>query len=265
MKYMKTVLRIIDRKILNSYLINLRYITLLKRQRKNFDKNFSTIVQINYKSKENLLAELFDKYGSDKGSNKPFNPNQPWAPHNYSDLYFDWFFDKRNTIKSVLEIGIGSNNPNIKGSFIPEGIPGASLREWKEFCPNATIYGADIDSDSLVNEPRIISAVMDQTKKNSIENYFKDFNEIEFDIIIDDGLHEFSAGLTTFKNIFPYLKKDSIYIIEDVVLDDLISYREFFEDSKDTVKFISLQRDSRGLASIHHNSLVTIQKRNMWV
>ena len=260
MKLIKKYLRQLDRKFLNSKIINYRYIKLLEKQRRSFDRKFSRTTIIKYESKKNLLAELCDKYGTDKGSNKPYDPNQAWAPHNYTDFYHDIFSRNRNTVNSLLEIGIGSNNQSIKGSFIADGIPGASLRVWKDYFPNAAIYGADIDPDSLFTEDRIITFVMDQTKDDSIASFVNLTGQVKFDIIIDDGLHEFHAGLSSFKNLFKYLKIGGIYIIEDVVLDDLISYQKFFLNSHNLVKYISMERDNRGLISIHHNSLVIIEK-----
>jgi hypothetical protein len=73
---------------------------------------------------------------------------------------------------------------------------------------------------------------MDQTKDDSIASFVNLTGQVKFDIIIDDGLHEFHAGLSSFKNLFKYLKIGGIYIIEDVVLDDLISYQKFFKLSQ---------------------------------
>ena len=42
------------------------------------------------------------------------------------------------------------------------------------------------------------------------------YSKEEFDLIIDDGLHTFNAGVTFFENSFSRLKKTGFYIIEDV-------------------------------------------------
>ena len=41
-------------------------------------------------------------------------------------------------------------------------------------------------------------------------------NKNNFDIIIDDGLHTLDAGIVFFENSFEKLRKDGVYIIEDV-------------------------------------------------
>ena len=42
------------------------------------------------------------------------------------------------------------------------GKPGASLRVWRDYFPNAIIYGADIDKDILFAEERIKTFYIDQ-------------------------------------------------------------------------------------------------------
>ena len=101
------------------------------------------------------------------------------------------------------------------------GKPGASLRMWKDYFPNANIYGADIDRDILFNEERINTYYVDQLNTESIKSMWKDIGLNDFDIIIDDGLHEVNANLNFFFNSFDNLKKNGIYIIEDVKLYDI--------------------------------------------
>ena len=52
----------------------------------------------------------------------------------------------------------------------------------------------------------------------------------DFDIIIDDGLHEVDANLNFFKNSFDKLRRNGIYIIEDVKLFDLNTFKEELKD-----------------------------------
>ena len=44
---------------------------------------------------------------------------------------------------------MGTNNPNLVSTMGSSGRPGASLYAFKEYLPNAIIYGADIDKDIL--------------------------------------------------------------------------------------------------------------------
>jgi hypothetical protein len=63
---------------------------------------------------------------------------------------------------NVLEIGIGTNNPNLISTMGVDGTPDASVRALRDFLPNAHIYGTDIDKDILFQEERIKTTYVDQ-------------------------------------------------------------------------------------------------------
>jgi hypothetical protein len=262
MLHIKKALRYLDKQFFDSYLVEKRGYFLLRKQRNKFYNTFTRSLKIKYESKDNILAELCDKYGTDKGSNREYNSTDAWPSHTYTDYYYMIFNKNREKYRNVFECGIGTNNSDVKGYFKLDGVPGASLKVWRDYFPNAMIYGADIDPTCLVQENRIFSQVMDQTNPKSIHNYFDSIVCPSFDLMIDDGLHEFSAGKILFENSSTYLKPGGIYVIEDVVLEDLQSYRDFFSGSKHLVHFISMQREQSGLRSIAHNSLVVIEKKD---
>ncbi len=134
----------------------------------------------------NELTELMDFYGSDKGGYDKI--------HNFSDYYSSIFYFKKNQIKNILEIGLGTNNVNLASNMGIDGKPLASLRAWQDYFKNAEIYGADIDKTILKNEGRIKTFFVDQTNKSSIELMFQNIGNVLFDIIIDDGLHKFEVN-----------------------------------------------------------------------
>jgi hypothetical protein len=68
----------------------------------------------------------------------------------------------------------------------------------------------------LFNEERISTFHVDQIDKDSIISMWNKIDKKNFDIIIDDGLHTLKGALTLFENSFSQLKKNRIYIIEDV-------------------------------------------------
>ena len=49
------------------------------------------------------------------------------------------------------------------------GKPGASLRVWRDFFPNAKIYGGDIDKETLFIEDRISTYYVDQFENSTIK------------------------------------------------------------------------------------------------
>jgi hypothetical protein len=136
------------------------------------------------------------------------------------------------------------------------GRPGASLRVWRDYFPKSTIYGADIDSSTLFTEDRIFTGYMDQTNPESIKGFWEKY-DIYPNIIIDDGLHRFSAGVTLFENSFNRLTPGGVYIIEDVWSYDLYAYTEYFGKTSLDVRYVSLSRPN---APVVDNSLVIVYK-----
>jgi hypothetical protein len=202
------------KKILPNYLVNLivEYKRLIILN--NIKSNFKNII---YNSKSNILSELCEKYGTDKGFlNFDIDKRYKAYPHTYASYYHSIFNLSRENIKYVFECGLGTNNPNLKSNMTESGIPGASLRVWKDYFFNAQIYGGDIDKDILFEEERIKTFYVDQLNTNSIKSMWDTINVEYFDIIIDDGLHEPEANYNFFINSFHKLKKNGVYVIEDV-------------------------------------------------
>ena len=139
------------------------------------------------------------------------------------------------------------------------GKPGASLRAWRDYFPNAIVIGADIDKDVLFEENRIKTFYIDQTNPNTIENFWNLVNLSDFDIIIDDGLHTFEAGKILFENSIDYLHSSGYCIIEDVALQDSLKFKEYFKDKGYFVTYIHLYRPSNKL---NNNCLIKIKKSN---
>jgi hypothetical protein len=101
------------------------------------------------------------------------------------------------------------------------GRPGASLYGWQEFFPNSDIFGADIDSNILFNTDKIKTFYCDQTNPNIIKYMWNEkILQENFDIIIEDGLHTFSANVCFFENSIHKLKPNGYYIIEDIINDE---------------------------------------------
>lgn len=155
------------------------------------------------------LTEIMIKHGSDKGG----------GHHNYTEYYEKLLGHLRNDKINLLEIGIGTMNPNIPSSMAgtPGGYtPGSSLRGWKEYFPNGRIYGCDIDKEILFFDNRIQTFFLDQTSPKSIDEAICKVDRT-YDIIVDDGLHDFNVNCKVMKQIFHKLNDDGYYIIEDIL------------------------------------------------
>jgi hypothetical protein len=200
-----------------------KFLRLLKYRIKFIAKNDNAKINYFVQSRffDKSLTDLMNYYGSDKGG---FNKD-----HNFSDYYSTIFFDKKESVKNILEIGLGTNNIKVPSNMGLQGKPLASLRAWKDYFANANVYGADIDKEILKNEDRIKTFYVDQTNPISISELYKNIGNINFDIIIDDGLHEYNANICLFENSFKYLSKQGIYIIEDVFFKDKKKFFEYFQ------------------------------------
>jgi hypothetical protein len=145
---------------------------------------YNRIKELNMASNE--LSKLALKHGTDK-----------FKRHNYTEIYFDFFkYLKNNKIK-LLELGI---------------LNGDSLRMWREWFPNAEITGVD---HNIKNLKPIDNVNIIKSNTQTID-ICRDLNNEEFDIIIDDADHHPYQQLITLWNTWPLLKKDGLYIIEDV-------------------------------------------------
>jgi hypothetical protein len=149
------------------------------------------------------LKELCNYYGSDKAQNQ------------YHLLYGS-LFAERDSITSVLEVGLGTNNLDVVSNMGIDGKPGASLRAFREFFPQARIFGADVDRRILFAEKRIATFFVDQTDPGSFAELAEAVDAVEFDLIVDDGLHSPNANLTTVLFGLDRLKAGAFLVVEDI-------------------------------------------------
>jgi hypothetical protein len=154
-------------------------------------------------SQSEELGCLFTAYGSDKAN-----------PNDYYKLYA-YLLSTLESPQRILEIGLGTNNLSVVSNMGVYGVPGASLRSFRDYLPNALIYGADIDSGVLFEEERISTRWVDQTKVETLDSMFKSFG-VTFDLIIDDGLHSPDANISTLVSAIKQTKKGGYVVIEDI-------------------------------------------------
>jgi hypothetical protein len=122
----------------------------------------------------------------------------------------------------VFELGIGTTNTAFAANMGVDGKPGASLHGWAEFFPHAKIFGADIDKEILFHTDRITTYYCDQTNATIIRSMWENEELREgFDLIVDDGYHNFSANVCFFENSIHKLNPNGYYIIEDIQYSDI--------------------------------------------
>ncbi len=149
-----------------------------------------------------LLSDLAIKYHSDK---------VPQLYHNYTPFYHELFKNRRNSVKKVFEIGIGY------GEIMPitDYISGAGLYMWRDYFPNAQIYGIDIKAELMIRKDRIQTFVCNQSHSWQLINLAEKLGG-NFDLIIDDGSHIADHQSISAITLTPYLSDNGIYIIEDL-------------------------------------------------
>lgn len=155
------------------------------------------------------LRRLLNLSGSDKA-----------AFHDYHLAYGPLLGPRRQTALNLLEIGIGSNNVDVPSNMGRNGHPGASLRAFRDWAPQATVVGADVDRRILFSEERIVTHFVDQTDPASLAALAALYPPGWFDIVIDDGLHTPHASINTVLFALPLLKDDGMIVIEDVSVVD---------------------------------------------
>lgn len=143
------------------------------------------------------LLELFTRYGTDKGI---------WGYHPFYETIMG---PVRMDVKKVLEIGICGHRD------IPNNVVGASLFCWKDYFPNAMIYGVDYDSRFVFNDQqRIITRCADAYNEVQMHEVMEQFGG-DFDMIVDDAVHDPIPQAQLFNFLMPYLREGGAYFMED--------------------------------------------------
>jgi hypothetical protein len=143
----------------------------------------------------NTVGEIVEQF-SDKGT-----------VHSYIDFYAANFESARKFCR-MLEIGL---------------MTGASMKLWTEYFYLYEIAGIDLRNGW--NDTRPWQADLESDPK--IELHFgidSTRQQVEFDepfnIILDDGAHDWQSQFLTFRNYWPALAEGGVYYIEDVESSD---------------------------------------------
>ena len=195
------------------------------------------------------MCRVMAKWGSDKARN------------GYTPLYSALFSSRCNQPLRILELGLGTNNPNMLSNMGVFGAPGASLRGWRELFPHALVYGADIDRQILFEEDRIKTFFCDQLDQSSIRELWshEDLRE-GADIIIEDGLHTFEANVSFLDVSLEHLRPGGIYVVEDIGLDCVDKWYNQLETVY-AKEYSEFEFAFVLLASRGSNNLVVIRRR----
>ncbi|MFA7219136.1 MAG: class I SAM-dependent methyltransferase [Synergistaceae bacterium] len=158
------------------------------RQTPSIKRRHGKQASIEMDNDDSLMVRLAKKYKADK-----------WQCHSYIPIYEELFSDIREEPLTILEIGIWK---------------GHSLFMFEEYFPNSEIHGVDIDPNcAKIGFKRAKVLIADQMDINVLHQQY--FNR-KFDIVIEDGKHEYTPQILSAAIFYPLMKDNSIYIIEDI-------------------------------------------------
>ncbi len=165
--------------------------------------------QINFENLDNL----FRYYGSDKAN---FFKLTNKAGHGFSKFYAKKLEKYKEKKINILEIG---------------SYAGASAAAFAKYLPNSKIFCFDINISNFKYKSKNIHVFgVDINNKKKIQtiltSIFSQHNFNEFDLIIDDGSHNLSDLLISFKLFFKIVKSGGLFIIEDLKHPNYYKYNK---------------------------------------
>ncbi len=194
----------------------------------------------------NRLTEIANQYNTDKGTNVVCDNG--FKGHGFTEFYYDHIKHLNNP--TILEMGIWK---------------GASTKMFNEYINReCEIYCIDIDPKRDVSNlgDNVHFYVVDQGNEEQLKNFVKEIGDVKFDIILDDGSHQIYHQMLTYSILRKLLKKDGMYIMEDLHT----SFSEFssYNYGEETTtldffaKFVPYHRFSKELNHILFNEIKTV-------
>lgn len=126
--------------------------------------------------------------------------------HKYTDLYGMLFHPRRCEVRKLLEVGIRG---------------GQSMMSFHEFFWNAEIYGLEILQEhvshcrELFGSDERIHCLLGNSQDNKSISTLPLVPQ-SFDVILDDGAHEYEAQERTLSVLWTFVRPGGFYIVEDV-------------------------------------------------
>jgi hypothetical protein len=131
----------------------------------------------------------------------------PW----FTRVYDAFLREHRDEPLRLLEIGLFN---------------GGSLRMWREYLPNAKLFGLDVDERCLDYElevPDSMVRLIDQANPTDLELFVEESGG-DFDFVLDDGGHTMIQQIVSFEVLFPHVRSGGVYVIEDVGTSYWLNY-----------------------------------------
>ncbi|MGE5689863.1 MAG: class I SAM-dependent methyltransferase [Pseudomonadota bacterium] len=138
-----------------------------------------------------------------------------------------WIYDRvlapyRQADLTVLEIGV---------------LDGASLRMWRDYFPNGRIYGIDIDPATSVHAGDRIGVFNGaQSDCAFLDRVLDAIGGV--DLVVDDGSHLARDQIGTLLHLWPRVRADGTYIVEDTHTSYLPDYHMRWREPGTTMEFL---------------------------
>lgn len=209
-----------------------------------------------YKRHSWQLRKLANKHRSDKG-------DIYYNAHGYADIYEFLLRDKKHAPLRLLEIGLLRHDVQARNPVGPYA-QAPSLAMWREYFPNAEIYGFDIaDFSGVPDVPGVHICRGDMGDETDLARLIE-ISGGEFDVIIDDASHASHHQQIALRFLFPHLKTGGLYFIED------LTYQPPRLELLDAVKTVDVLRSLscgsiRPTPHIDRASLEIIQDNLDWI
>ena len=188
-----------------------------------------------------ILDDLAFECGTDKGA----LCSTGLFPKCYTKYYSAHLGHLRKEPIKLLEIGVAK---------------GCSLVMWRQYFPNAALYGIDIDPACRESVPGVTIFIGDQEDEVFLQHFVHQ-TEGNFDVIIDDGGHTMAQQICSFLTLFSHVKPGGMYVIEDLHTSYDERYGGGYRTSGSTVEFLKKLVDcvnrwpsERSIASINWHS-----------
>jgi hypothetical protein len=151
------------------------------------------------------LCRLAERHDTDKGTQ-------------YTQVYDRLLSHVREQPLRMLEIGLYN---------------GGSFRMWRDYLPNTTLHGIDIDPRTLAYEDEVPNSavrLVDQADPRQLDALIAELGGY-YDFILDDGGHTMEQQIVSFEVLWPHVVPGGIYAIEDLGTSYYVDYggRDLYE------------------------------------
>jgi hypothetical protein len=188
----------------------------------------------------NELARLADLYGSDKGTRM--------SGHCYTRVYEQLFRPLRYERLVFVEIGL--LRVDIDARRVGNGAEGTaaieagrapSLEMWRDYFPNAEIFGFDIDDFSRVRMERCTILRGDMSSPADLERLARTIGR-PIDVLIEDGSHVSHHQQIALGALFPRVKSKGMYVVEDLHWQDARVEKAGAPKTRDILRKLAVNR-----------------------